>query len=212
MSTMSEPIAYVVDDDESIRSLWQWLLASNGIAVETFATATAFIEAYRPGEAGCLVLDVRLPGMSGPQLQDYLRREAIEIPIVFMSAHGDVPTAVNAIKGGAVDFIQKPFDYREALAIVRGAFERDAQTRARRARRAQLAGRLAALTERERGVLQRVIEGKPNKVIAAELDISVKTVEAHRAKVMEKMEVDSVAELVQRIIGFSLMEASREGG
>ena len=212
MSAKPAPTAYVVDDDESIRSLWQWLLGSNGIAVQTFATAAAFIDAYRRGDAGCLVLDVRLPGMSGPELQDHLRREAIEIPIVFVSAHGDVPTAVNAIKGGAVDFIQKPFDYREALAIVRRALERDAHGRERRARRAQLEGRLAALTERERGVLQRVIEGKANKVIAAELDISVKTVEAHRAKVMEKMEVDSVAELVQRIIGFSLMEAPGGGG
>lgn len=211
MSAKPAPTAYVVDDDESIRSLWQWLLGSNGIAVQTFATATAFIDAYHRGDAGCLVLDVRLPGMSGPELQSYLRREALEIPIVFVSAHGDVPTAVNAIKGGAVDFIQKPFDYREALAIVRRALERDAQGQDRRARREQLAGRLAALTERERGVLQRVIEGKANKVIAAELEISVKTVEAHRAKVMEKMGVDSVAELVQRIIGFSLMEAPRAG-
>ena len=204
---MTTPTAYVVDDDESIRSLWQWLMASNGIAVQAFASASAFIKTYRRADPGCLVLDVRLPGMSGPELQDYLRREAIEIPIVFVSAHGDVPTAVNAMKGGAVDFIQKPFDYRQAVAVVRGALERDAQRREWRARRAQLAERLAALTERERGVLQRIIEGKANKVIAAELDISVKTVEAHRAKVMEKMAADSVAELVQRIIGFSLMEA-----
>jgi len=211
MSAKLTPTAYVVDDDESIRSLWQWLLGSNGIAVQTFPTATAFIDTYRRGDAGCLVLDVRLPGMSGPELQSYLRREALEIPIVFVSAHGDVPTAVNAIKGGAVDFIQKPFDYREALAIVRRALERDAQEQDRRARREQLAGRLAALTERERGVLQRVIEGKANKVIAAELEISVKTVEAHRAKVMEKMGADSVAELVHRIIGFSLMEPPRGG-
>ena len=111
------------------------------------------------------------------------------------------------MKGGAVDFIQKPFDYRQAVAVVRRALERDALERERRAKREQLAERLAALTERERGVLQRIIEGKANKVIAAELDISVKTVEAHRAKVMEKMAADSVAELVQRIIGFSLMEA-----
>jgi len=205
----AQPTAYVVDDEESIRSLWEWLLASNGIAVRTFASAAAFLQAYRSGDAGCLVLDVRLPGMSGPELQDYLRREGIGIPIVFMSAHGDVRTAVNAMKGGAVDFVQKPFDYREALAIVRRAFERDVQERERTARRAQLAERLAALTERERGVLQRIVEGKANKVIAAELDISVKTVEAHRARVMEKMAVDSVAELVQRIIGFSLMEAPR---
>ena len=204
---MTTPTAYVVDDDESIRSLWQWLMASNGIAVQAFASAAAFIKTYRRDDPGCLVLDVRLPGMSGPELQAYLRREAIEIPIVFVSAHGDVPTAVNAMKGGAVDFIQKPFDYRQAVAVVRGALGRDAQQREWRVRRAQLAERLAALTERERGVLQRIIEGKANKVIAAELDISVKTVEAHRAKVMEKMAADSVAELVQRIIGFSLMEA-----
>jgi two-component system, LuxR family, response regulator FixJ len=209
---MSTPTAYVVDDDESIRSLWQWLMASNGIAVQAFASASAFIKTYRRADPGCLVLDVRLPGMSGPELQAYLRREAIEIPIVFVSAHGDVPTAVNAMKGGAVDFIQKPFDYRQAVAVVRGALEVDAQQREWRARRAQLAERLAALTERERGVLQRIIEGKANKVIAAELDISVKTVEAHRAKVMEKMAADSVAELVQRIIGFSLMEAPGGGG
>lgn len=209
---MTQPTAYVVDDEESIRSLWQWLMASNGIAVQTFASAAAFIESYRRGDPGCLVLDVRLPGMSGPELQDYLRREGIEIPIVFVSAHADVPTAVNAMKGGAMDFIQKPFDYRQAVAVVRRALERDAQARERRARRDQLAERLAALTERERGVLQRIIEGKANKVIAAELDISVKTVEAHRAKVMEKMAADSVAELVQRIIGFSLMEASGGGG
>ena len=209
---MTQPTAYVVDDEESIRTLWEWLMSSNGIAVQTFASAAAFIQSYRRGDPGCLVLDVRLPGMSGPELQDYLRREAMEIPIVFVSAHGDVPTAVNALKGGAVDFIQKPFDYRQAVAVVRGALERDAQGRERRARREQLAERLAALTERERGVLQRIIEGKANKVIAAELDISVKTVEAHRAKVMEKMAVDSVAELVQRIIGFSLMSAPGGGG
>jgi len=203
---MTQPIAYVVDDDPSLRTLWEWLMSSNGIAVQTFASAAGFIQSYRRGEPGCLVLDVRLPGMSGPELQDYLRREAIEIPIVFVSAHGDVPTAVNALKGGAVDFIQKPFDYRDAVAAVRRALERDAHNRERRAKRELLAERLAALTERERGVLQRVVEGKANKVIAAELDISVKTVEAHRAKVMEKMGVDSVAELVQRIVGLSLAE------
>ena len=207
MTEPRAPTAYVVDDEESILSLWQWLMASNGIAVQTFASAAAFIQSYRRGDPGCLVLDVRLPGMSGPELQDYLRRASIEIPIVFVSAHADVPTAVNAMKGGAVDFIQKPFDYRQAVAVVRRALERDALERERRAKREQLAERLAALTERERGVLQRIIEGKANKVIAAELDISVKTVEAHRAKVMEKMAADSVAELVQRIIGFSLMEA-----
>ena len=121
MSTAPAPTAYVVDDDEAIRELWRWLMESNAIAVKTFASAAAFIEAYRRGDPGCLVLDVRLPGMSGPELQGYLKREAIEIPIVFVSGHGDVPTAVNAIKGGAVDFIQKPFDYDDLVGQVERA-------------------------------------------------------------------------------------------
>jgi len=190
------PTAYVVDDDESIRTLWRWLMESNGIPVNTFATATEFIESYRNGSAGCLVLDLRLPGMSGLELQEYLNGRGIEIPIVFVTGHGDVPAAVSALKGGAVDFIQKPFSHRKVLSIIQKAFQRDAENREKRARRSRTADRLAALTEREREVLQRIIEGKPNKVIASELDISVKTVEFHRAKVMEKTGVDSVAELV----------------
>jgi FixJ family two-component response regulator len=191
------PTAYVVDDDESIRTLWRWLMESNGIAVRTFATATEFIEFYKHDAPGCLVLDLRLPGMSGLELQEYLNRRDIEIPIVFVTGHGDVPAAVSALKGGAVDFVQKPFSYREVVSIIEKAFRRDAEIREKRARRSRITGRLATLTEREREVLQRVIEGKPNKIIAAELDISMKTVEFHRAKVMEKIGVTSVAELVQ---------------
>jgi two-component system response regulator FixJ len=192
-----QPTAYVVDDDESIRTLWRWLMESNGIAVRTFATAAEFIESYGSGGAGCLVLDLRLPGMSGLELQEYLNGRGIEIPIVFVTGHGDVPAAVSALKGGAVDFIQKPFSHREVVAIIASAFQRDAELRDKRARQSRIAGLLATLTEREREVLQRIIEGKPNKIIASELDISVKTVEFHRAKVMEKTGVDSLAELVQ---------------
>jgi two-component system response regulator TtrR len=196
----SQPTAFVVDDDEAIRTLWRWLLESNGVAVQTFATAAEFIAAYKDEGLACLVLDVRLPGMSGLELQEYLKREGIEIPIVFVSGHGDVPTAVSAIKGGAVDFIQKPFGYREVLSIIQRAFERDAEIREKHARRSQVEERLATLTEREREVMRRVIDGKLNKVIADELGISVKTVEFHRAKVMEKMGADSVAGLVQLMI------------
>jgi two-component system, LuxR family, response regulator FixJ len=199
MSADPQPTAYVVDDDEAIRTLWRWLMESQGIAVQTFATAGEFIAAYRQGP-GCLVLDLRLPGMSGLELQEYLRQRGIEIPVVFMSAHGDVRTAVSAIKSGAVDFIEKPFSYREVLSVIAKAFERDGELRRKRALRSMVAERLAALTEREREVMARVIEGKPNKLIAAELDISVKTVEAHRAKVMEKMGAASVAELVQLML------------
>jgi two-component system, LuxR family, response regulator FixJ len=197
ISPDQQATAYVVDDDESIRTLWRWLMESNGIAVKTFATAAEFIDSYRSGSAGCLVLDLRLPGMSGLELQEYLNGRGIEIPIVFVTGHGDVPAAVSALKGGAVDFIQKPFGHREVLAIIANAFQRDAELRGKRARQSRVAGLLATLTEREREVLQRIIEGKPNKIIASELDISVKTVEFHRAKVMEKTGVDSVAELVQ---------------
>jgi two-component system response regulator TtrR len=207
VDTAQSPTAYVVDDDEAIRTLWRWLMESNGIAVRTYATAMEFIEGYDPDTPGCLVLDLRLPGMSGLELQDYLKKRGIEMPIVFVSAHGDVATAVTALKGGAVDFIEKPFSYRQVLSIIEKAFQRDAENRGRRVRHLRAASRMAMLTERERAVLQRVIEGKQNKVIAGELDISVKTVEFHRSKLMEKMGVNSVAELVQLTLGFSLMES-----
>jgi len=194
---VSRPLAYVVDDDEAIRTLWRWLMESNGIDVQTFATAAEFIAAYRGGGPACLVLDLNLPGMSGLELQEYLTRQGVEIPIVFVSGHGDVPAAVSAIKGGAVDFIQKPFSYREVLTIIQRAFERDAERQLQRAQQARIAERIASLTERERTVMARVVEGKLNKLIADELDLSVKTVEFHRAKVMEKMGVESVALLVQ---------------
>src|SRR2546427_1663855 len=191
------PTAYVVDDDESIRTLWRWLMESNGIAVRTFATAAEFIESYRNGDAGCLVLDLKLPGMSGLELQEYLNRRDIEIPIVFVTGHGDVPAAVSAIKGGAIDFIQKPFSYKDVLSVIEKAFERDAKIREKRTRQSRIACRLATLTEREQERVQRGSEGKPDNIIAADLDISMKTVEFHRAKMMEKMGVTSVAELVQ---------------
>jgi two-component system response regulator FixJ len=190
------PVVYVVDDDESIRTLWRWLMESNGISVQVFESATEFIGSYRDDGPGCLVLDLRLPGMTGLELQDHLRNKGILIPIVFVSGHGDIATAVSAIKAGAIDFMQKPFSYRDALAIVKKAIERDAHTREDVRRRALAAARLSSLTDRERQVLQCVIDGKANKVIAAELEISTKTVEFHRSKVMEKLAADSVAELV----------------
>ena len=197
------PTVYVVDDDEAIRTLWRWLMESNGMEVRTFASAAEFIASYVPSEPACLVLDLRLSGMSGLELQEYLKERGIEVPIVFVSGHGDVPSAVHALKGGAVDFIQKPFGYKEVVQIIRRAIERDAQSREKRARRTEYEKRLATLTEREREVMHRVVDGKLNKVIADELGISVKTVEFHRAKVMEKMEADSVAGLVQLMMQHS---------
>jgi FixJ family two-component response regulator len=210
-SPEQRPTAFVVDDDDAIRTLWQWLMESSGIAVRVFPTATAFLEAY-DGAPGCLMLDLQLPDMSGLEVQAELKRKGFDIPIVFVSGHGDVATAVSAIKGGAVDFIEKPFAYRDVLAIVEKAFRRDADNRDHHARRAVAASRLADLTARERAVLQRVVEGKQNKLIAAELEISVKTVEVHRAKLMEKMGAGSVAELVQLALGFPLVEGSGTDG
>lgn len=194
------PTAYVVDDDESICTLWRWLMESNGIPVQTFATAQDFIDAYRRGDPGCLVLDLRLPGMSGLELQAYLRQRDVAIPIVFVTGHGDVPTAVSALKGGAVDFIEKPFGYKDVLSIIEKAFKRDAEIRRRQVRGLEISVRYASLTEREREVMKRVAAGTLNKIIAAELDISVKTVEVHRARVMEKMGVASVAALVELML------------
>ena len=212
MSAEPAPTAYFVDDDEAIRTLWRWLMESNSIPVKIYESAPRFIMDYRRGDPGCLVLDINLPGMTGLELQAFLKREGVEIPIVFVTGFGDVPSAVSALKGGAVDFIQKPFDYRMVVEVIRKALARDAEGRAARGRRALVEARIAALTDRERDVLRRVIEGKQNKVIAAELEISMKTVEFHRSKVMEKMGVGSVAELVQLTLGFSPMDAPRPGG
>lgn len=200
MNAPADPTAYVVDDDESMRTLWRWLMESRGLAARTYATAAAFMEGYRDEGPACLILDLQLPDMSGLELQRRLREMQIEIPIVFVTGHGDVPAAVSALKGGAVDFIEKPFDYREAVRTVERAFEFDRENRDRRLRRAAVEARVALLTDREREVMTRMVEGRTNKAIAAELEISVKTVEVHRAKVMEKLAADSVAELVQLML------------
>jgi FixJ family two-component response regulator len=193
----AHPTVYVVDDDASIRELVEWLMRRDGIAVASYASAREFLDAYRPGAPGCLVLDLYLPGMSGLELQRDLAARGIAMPVIFLSGRADVPNAVQAVKGGAIDFIEKPFDYKRMAALVRDALARDAQARARRAVTAAATARLASLTQREREVLDRVVDGKPNRVIAEELAISIKTVEAHRARLMEKLEVDSVAALVQ---------------
>lgn len=191
------PTVYVIDDDPSIRELIVWLMARDGVAVQAFPNARAFLKAYAAGAPGCLVLDLYLPGMSGLDLQSYLVDHGIEMPVIFLSGRADVPQAVKAVKGGAIDFIEKPFDYKRMVALVRQCLARDAEARERAAGARKAAARLATLSQREREVLECVVAGKPNRVIAEELEISAKTVEAHRAHIMEKVGVDSVAELVQ---------------
>ena len=193
------PTVYVVDDDEMFRQSLHWLLESVGLPVVTFATAAEFLETYRPGDPGCLVLDIRMPGMSGLQLQDELAARGVRLPIVFLTAHGDVPMAVAAVKKGAVDFVQKPYNDQRLLDVVQDALQRDADTRATDERHQRTAGLIAAMTPREREVMNAVVAGKTNKVIADELGVAVKTIEAHRARMMDKMGAGSVAELVRLV-------------
>jgi two-component system response regulator TtrR len=196
-----EATVYVIDDDESIRELLAWLMKRNDLRVETFANAKSFLKSWRPEIPGCLVLDLFMPGMSGLELQQYLNEHGVAMPVIFLSGRADVPKAVRAVKSGAIDFIEKPFDYKRIVALVQECLRRDIAARAARARRHETTERLAQLTQREREVLERVVAGKLNRVIAEELEISIKTVEAHRARIMEKLAVGSVAELVQATLG-----------
>ena len=194
------PTVYVVDDDESIRELLAWLMKRNAIRVETFAEARSFLAAWKDDGPACLVLDLYMPGMGGLDVQKYLIDHGISIPVVFLSGRADVSKAVHAVKSGAVDFIEKPFDSKRIVAVVQESLRRDAEGAAARAHARRVAERLATLTQREREVMDRVVAGRINREIAEELAISVKTVEAHRARIMEKLEVDSVAGLVQAVL------------
>jgi RNA polymerase sigma factor (sigma-70 family) len=202
-----EPTVYVIDDDDSIRELLAWLMQRNRIRVETFADARSFFGAWRDEGPSCLVLDLHLPDMNGLEVQRLLIDRGVTMPVIFLSGRADVPRAVHAVKSGAVDFIEKPFDYKRIVALVQESLGRDAERRAGRDRLRRVAQRMATLTQREREVLDRVVAGKMNREIAEALDISIKTVEAHRSRIMEKLEVGSVAELVQ-----AAMAAGAGGG
>ena len=192
-----EQIIYLVDDDEALRDSLVWLLESQGFKVEAFASAEAFLRRWRPEFNGCLLLDVRMPGMSGLELHERLRAHYCTLPVIFITGHGDVPMAVAALKKGAVDFIEKPFNDAELLRLVSQCLVSERESRARRRQGAEVSRRLDQLTQREREVLDLIIVGKLNKQIADMLDISIKTVEVHRSRVMEKMKVTTVAELVK---------------
>jgi two-component system response regulator TtrR len=194
---MSAGTVYVVDDDSSTRELLSWLMKKNGLESLVFPDARSFLSAYRAGAPGCLVVDLNMPGMNGLDLQQYLKANGVTLPVIFLSGRADVPKAVRAVKEGAIDFIEKPFDYKRVVSLVEDCLRRDAEDRAKHERRRACASRLAQLTQREREVMELVVAGRMNREIAEQLDISIKTVEAHRAKIMEKLEVNSVAELVQ---------------
>ena len=191
------PVVFVVDDDASLRSSLRRLITSVGLAVEVFPSARAFLDARRPDVPGCLVLDVRLPGLSGLDLQRELAASDAELPIVFLTGHGDIPMSVKAMKAGAVEFLTKPFRQQELLDAIQSAIERHRTIRAERQERTELRRRYASLTPRESDVLAGIVAGLLNKQIAGELGSSEATVKEQRGHLMAKMEAGSVAELVR---------------
>ncbi len=208
MST--EPIVYVVDDDQAMVESLTWIIESVGLKAKAFVRTHDFLEAYHPDQHGCMLLDVRMPGMSGPELQAKLNALGATIPIIFISGHGDVPLAVRVMKAGAVDFLTKPFNDQVLLESINKALRLDKTNREKQQESAQAEAKFALLSPREVQVLQGIVAGKQNKVISAELNISLKTVEAHRASVMKKMSVKSVPELVKLVLTNGVQEPSTQ--
>jgi FixJ family two-component response regulator len=196
---MSAPkaIVFVVDDDEAVRKSLASLIRSAGLEVETFASAQKFLESPRADVQSCLVLDVKLPGLSGLGLQKRMAEINLEIPIVFITGHGDIPTSVRAMKGGAVEFLTKPFRDQDLLDAIQEALQRDESTRRRQAEIAELRERYDSLTPREQEVMALVVSGLLNKQAAAQLGVSEVTIKVHRGQVMQKMRAESLADLVR---------------
>ena len=195
--TQTPPTVFVVDDDYAVLKSLDALIKSVGLKVETHPSAQEFLDRYDPERAGCLVLDVRMPGMSGLELQRTLNERHIGLPVILITAHGDLPIAVQAMKAGALEILEKPFSKQLLLEHIQKALAEDARRRGERGRHSTIEARLAAVSARERQVLELVVAGKVSKEIAAALGLSKKTVDVHRAHVMEKMQVESVAELVE---------------
>jgi FixJ family two-component response regulator len=197
---INEPTVFIIDDDDEVRDAIALLMRSVGLPVEGFDSAQTYLAQFDAQCPACLVLDVRMRGMSGLELQERLASEPLHPPIVMVTGHGDVPMAVRAVKNGAVDFLEKPFNDQVLLDAVHRAFELDAIQRGEASQRADIEQRLSRLTRREREVLDQIAAGKRNKVIAADLGISQSTVEAHRAKVMEKLEAHSLSEVMRMLL------------
>lgn len=190
---------YIVDDDEAIRDALVWLLQSRDVPARAFASAEDFLTLWSPDTAGCLLLDIRMDGMSGLALFDRLRDAGNRMPVIFLTGHGDVPIAVASLKKGAHDFVEKPFNDNELVDRIIEALRLDASSRSQNSARQDAAARLASLSPRERQVMDKIIEGKLNKIIADELAISMRTVEMHRAHVFEKMGVKNSVELARML-------------
>ncbi|MDR9423889.1 MAG: response regulator FixJ [Pseudomonadota bacterium] len=191
---------YVVEDDEAVRDSLELLLKSDGKPVQTYESANAFLKDYSDKMAGCIVLDIRMPGMDGMELQKKLNEKHSILPIIFVTGHGDVPMAVDAMKEGAVDFIQKPYREEALLEKIEAALEQDRDQRKSLDEKQEIIRRIKSLTPREREIMDRMIAGQANKVIAIELEISQRTVEIHRSRVMHKMGTHSLAHLVRMVL------------
>jgi RNA polymerase sigma factor (sigma-70 family) len=206
-----EPTVFVVDDDPALTDGLKLLLTAAGLRVETFPNAQAFLAEYRAERPGCVVADIRMPGMSGLELQERLVTDGVGIPVIILTGHGDVSAAVRALKAGAVDFLEKPFNAQTLLEQINKAIAKDAETRRAEERQAEVARCLARLTPREAEILELIINGRANKVIAVELSISERTVELHRSRIMKKMQVRSVTELVRSTMAVSPAGQSAPG-
>lgn len=191
---------FIVDDDDAVRSSLRLLLKSVGLQATAFPSARDYLAAWDPDQPGCLVLDVRMPGMSGLELQEELNRRGAIVPVIFITGHGDIPMAVEAMQHGAFDFLQKPFRDQDLIDRIQKATERDAANRTQLREKEQIRARFDSLTPREREVLSLVTSGKANKVMAGDLGVSQRTVEIHRARVMEKMHAASLAQLVRMVM------------
>jgi two-component system, LuxR family, response regulator DctR len=194
---MSPPLAHIVDDDEAIRDALTWLFRTRNVATQAWSSAEEFLAAWQPDWCGCVVLDIRMREMSGLECFDALLEQGNTLPVIFLTGHGDVPMAVGALKKGAYDFLEKPFEDNALVDVVIRALASDARRQVTLETQATVAGRLSQLTPREQEVMQLVLAGKFNKVIADELNISMRTVEVHRSRVFEKMGVRSAVELAQ---------------
>jgi len=199
---------FIVDDDEGIREGLGMLLETVGQPYELYSSAIEFLEAFDPDRGGCLVLDIRMPRMSGLELQEKLNEQESPLPIIFITGHGDIPMAVDAMRRGALDFIRKPFREQDLLDRINEALQFDAGKRKKEVDRQELLGKIAALSEREREVFHHVADGEMNKVIAGNLGISQRTVEVHRSQVMKKLGVRTLAQLVRIKIAADLTVSS----
>ena len=193
-------LVHVIDDDDAVRSSLEFLLRTAKIDVRTYESATAFLSQLKAGERGCIVTDVRMPEMSGIELLRRLKEMSIDLPVIVITGHGDVSLAVEAMKAGAVDFLEKPFEDERVLAAIGSALEREREEGARVAERTRIREKMAQLSQREREVLDGLVAGAANKTIAFDLGISARTVEVYRANVMTKMEAKSLSELVRMVI------------